>query len=79
MSKPPQRPVLRAVKIPQSPADLIPGCHITMSPGQWDTMLSEAYKLGWTLLEISIVDGAEVCTAAFRKERDVEGQISLNE
>ena len=25
---------------------------ITLSPGQWDAMLDEAYRRGWTLLEI---------------------------
>ena len=30
-----------------------PGARIiTMSPGQWDAMLDEAYSRGWTLLEI---------------------------
>ena len=29
-----------------------PGCVITMSPGQWDGLLSAAYERGWVLIEI---------------------------
>ena len=36
---------------------------ITLSPGQWDAMLDEAYRRGWTLLEI--VD--ELPVRAYRK------------
>lgn len=43
---------------------LSPGCSITMSPDQWDTVLKVAYDLGWTLIE---VDETEIPVAAYRK------------
>ena len=36
---------------------------MTMAEGQWNLLLSEAYKTGWTLLEL--VDGKAV--RAYRK------------
>ncbi|MFZ4439425.1 MAG: hypothetical protein ACOYOS_13430 [Syntrophales bacterium] len=41
-----------------------PGCFITMSPGQWDVLLSNAYDRGWTLLEIN---DDEQPVAAYKK------------
>ena len=57
-----KRPELQS--IPMSQVTIGPGARIiTLSPGQWDAMLDEAYRRGWTLLEI--VD--EIPTRAYRK------------
>jgi len=40
--------------------------YITMSPGQWDILLDEAYKAGHTLLEIEDVCGYETITHVYR-------------
>lgn len=40
---------------------------ITMSVGQWDGLLSGAYRDGWILLEL---DDAEVPVRAYRKRGD---------
>ena len=40
------------------------GLFVTMSPGQWDALLDEAYRLGATLLEI---DSNELPVRAYRK------------
>ena len=57
-----QRPQLRSVPL----ADVLPPrCgvgHITMSPGQWDELLAEAYQTGWVLLEL---DAQEQPVAAY--------------
>jgi hypothetical protein len=41
-----------------------PGLVITMTVGQWDSMLSAAYAEGWILLE---VDAQEQPVRAYRK------------
>ena len=48
-----------------------PGCFITMSPGQWDALLSTAYDRGWTLLEL---DDDERPVAAYSKDGDTAGE-----
>jgi hypothetical protein len=40
-------------------------CMITMSVGQWDMLLQEAYERGWTLLEL---DRKERPVAAYRRQ-----------
>jgi hypothetical protein len=50
--KPPQ-PTLNRVPL----ADVFPPkpgvAYVTMSPGQWDGVLAEAYSAGWVLLELN--------------------------
>ena len=40
-------------------------CIVTMSVGQWDMLLQEAYEQGWTLLEF---DRNEMPVAAYRRQ-----------
>ena len=58
-----QRPELDRVEN-LSMNDMMTGVIVTMSPGQWDKLLQEAYDRGCTLLEI---DKNEMPAAAFRK------------
>jgi hypothetical protein len=62
------RPHLRQVPVasvfPPRPGD----CLITMSVGQWDALLAQTYKQGWTLLEL---DDDEQLVAAYQRP-DVE-------
>lgn len=44
-------------------------CMITMSQGQWDVVLAEAYKHGWILLEL---DKNEKPIQAYRRPSDAE-------
>ncbi len=40
-------------QVPLNPDILCkPSVNMTMSPGQWDSMLEAAYKAGWTLIEV---------------------------
>lgn len=56
-----KRPHLQT--LPMAEVKIGPGSRlITLSPGQWDPMLDEAYSRGWILLEI--VD--EIPTRAYR-------------
>ena len=50
--------------LPMAEVKIGPGSRIiTLSPGQWDSMLDEAYSRGWTLLEIE----DELPVRAFRR------------
>jgi len=56
------RPPLHA--IPLSEVQFLPGTvTLTMSAGQWDALLAEAYRRGHTLLEL---DASERPVAAYR-------------
>jgi hypothetical protein len=47
----------------------VPGCFITMAPGQWDAQLQAAYEHGWILLEVDEDEnGKEFPSKAYRKE-----------
>ncbi len=60
-----KRPQLTEVPLPNTFPE--PGArYMTVSPGQWDALLDEAYKTGWTLLEIEEVDGCEKAVRAYR-------------
>ena len=61
-----KRPKLNKIPIP-SGGIAIGTVNMTISPGQWDEYFSEAYKAGFTLLEVDVVDGAEQIVAAYRK------------
>ena len=51
-------------------------CAITMSVGQWDMLLQEAYEQGWTLLEL---DRMERPVAAYkRQDRNGHGVARKN-
>lgn len=41
-----------------------PGGNMTMSIGQWDALLQEAYSTGWTLIEL---DDDEIPVKAYRR------------
>jgi len=57
------RPPLDRVPLP-SVLPFRPGAvYVTMSPGQWDTFLAVAYRMGLVLLE---VDDDERIVAAYR-------------
>ena len=57
-----KRPSLHS--IPLSEVQLLPGTvTLTMSIGQWDALLAEAYRRGHTLLEL---DNQERPVAAYR-------------
>lgn len=56
-----KRPDLNKAPLPDFNS---PGCSITMNVGQWDLLLDEAYKMGWTLIEM---DDNEKPVAAYRK------------
>jgi hypothetical protein len=43
-------------------------CYATMSVGQWDELLSEAYRQGWVLLEL---DDDKQLVAAYRQPMGV--------
>ncbi len=60
MTTPPLNEIPIASAIPPHPGR----CYITMSPGQWDTLLRVAYDEGWILLEI---DDHERPVRAFRR------------
>lgn len=46
------RPILREIPLSEA-VPMKPGqCYMTLSPGQWDGLLSAAYADGWTLLEL---------------------------
>ena len=65
-----QQPELKEFKF-ECEADLLgPGnIVITMSPGQWDNFLEEAYDMGGILLEIEEKeDGNEYINKAYKKE-----------
>lgn len=61
---PPARPPLTEVPL----AEVLPprpgACSITMSVGQWDTLLQAAYEAGWVLLEL---DDNEFPVRAYRR------------
>lgn len=60
-----KRPMLRSVPL-DSVLPLKPGTlTITMSVGQWDTLLAIAYDTGVVLLEL---DGEEQPVAAYQRE-----------
>ena len=61
-----KRPKLNKIPVPVG-GIAIGTVNITISPGQWDEYFSEAYKDGFTLLEVDVVDGAEKIVAAYRK------------
>ena len=61
------RPELNQVPLP-NPFPVKGECYMTVSPGQWDELLNEAYNRGWTLLEIEEVAGEEKCVRAFKKK-----------
>jgi hypothetical protein len=60
------RPRLRQVPVasvfPPRPGD----CFITLSIGQWDGLLAQAYKAGWVLLELD--DDEDIVRAYHRPE-----------
>ena len=64
-----RRPELKKVPLASALAFLgKPGagrCFITMSVGQWDRLLLEAYERGWTLLEL---DRKERPVAAYKRQ-----------
>ena len=68
MSKTKRRPELNKIPLEQAMTTLLnrqpPSCLITMSIGQWDMLLSEAYRRGWILLEL---DDAELPVAAYQQ------------
>jgi len=44
-----------------------PGMFITLSPGQWDTLLDEAYfRQNATLIEIATVNGKQAVIGAYK-------------
>jgi hypothetical protein len=60
------RPKLNEIPIPENPFQ--PGTiTITVSPGQWNTMLKAAYEEGYLLLEIEEVNGEEKAVRAYRR------------
>jgi hypothetical protein len=61
-----RRPKLEPTSIPV-PFPEPAGLYMTMSPGQWDMFLQNAYDMGWTLLEIEEVDGEEKAVRAFKR------------
>ena len=64
-----RRPELNKVSLASELAFLHkPGtgrCFITMSVGQWDNLLQDAYERGWTLLEL---DRKERPIAAYKRQ-----------
>ena len=75
-----RRPELNKVPLASALAFLHkPGvghCFITISVGQWDRLLQEAYERGWTLLEL---DRKERPIAAYkRQDRNGHGVIPTN-
>ena len=61
-----KRPNLNKIPVPVG-GIAIGTVNITISPGQWDEYFSEAYKAGFTLFEVDVVDGAEQIVAAYRQ------------
>jgi hypothetical protein len=59
-----RRPALNEVPLAAVWPPLPGVCYVTLSPGQWDGLLSEAYGLGWVLLE---VDDDERLARAYRR------------
>lgn len=65
-----ERPCLNKVDVEETLQSFLDGKVkklATMSPRQWDTLLDEAYSLGWTMLEI---EGDRVVGAYRRPEHD---------
>jgi hypothetical protein len=64
-----KRPKLRKTDLKEVMAAMLggekPGCLISMSRGQWDNLLDNAYHRGWTLLEL---DEFENPISAYRKK-----------
>ena len=68
------RPQLRRVPLGTVSAIInrtVPGpwCILTMSVAQWDSLLAEAYRLGFLLLEL---DDDEIPRAAYRKDMSTD-------
>ena len=61
-----KRPKLNKIPVPAGGIAIVT-VNITISPGQRDECFSEAYKAGFTLLEVDVVDGAEQIVAAYRQ------------
>jgi hypothetical protein len=61
------RPNLNQIPLP-NPFPIPGKCYMTMTPGQWDWVLQEAYERNWMLLEIEVVDGEEKAVKAFQKK-----------
>ena len=59
------RPKLNEVPLPEFFPERCK-VYVTMSPGQWDGLLKEAYRRGHTLLEIEEVNGEEKAVRAYR-------------
>jgi hypothetical protein len=61
-----KRPHLELAALPNPFPE--PGAlYMTMSPGQWDALLQNAYDRGWVLLEIEEVNGQEKAVRAFKR------------
>lgn len=59
------RPYLRQIPLEHALPIKRRQCYVTMSAGQWDTLLRAAYEVGFILLEL---DDEERPVAAYQKE-----------
>ena len=66
-----RRPKLHKIDLKKALNDImVPGFHITMSMGQWDNFLAEAYfHQNATLIELN---SNEIPIAAYRLEKETE-------